>query len=117
MTLRHSRPSSSDTPPTKRSPRRQLCLSSLTCAVVGALFGLWLGSPSRPLAGGLIGLVVGMLCGTLDPVFDAAVAWAAGRTRNRFKAALAGASIAMLLLGGMMLAILGGIVWAGDCWG
>lgn len=106
----------SDTTPTQ-SPRRGPWLSSLTCAVGGALFGLWLGSPFRPLAGGLIGLVVGSLCGTLDPVFDAAVAWAAGRTRSRVKAGLAGASIAMLLLGGMMLVILGGIVLAGDCWG
>lgn len=107
----------SDTTSTKRSPHRRLWLSSLTCALGGALFGLWLGSPFRPLAGGLIGLIVGSLCGTLDPVFDTTVAWAAGRTRNRFKAGLAGALIAMVLLGGMMLVILGGVGWAGECWG
>jgi hypothetical protein len=92
-------------------------LACMSCAAGGAAFGFWLGSPFQPGTGALIGLFVGALCGLLDPLFDSAVRWAAGRTRSRTKAGLAGAVVAVALLGGMMMIMLAGIGWAGDCWG
>lgn len=101
----------------KRSVVRQVILWGLAGSAYGAGLGAWLQGLDRVLLGAAVGLAVGSLCGTIDTLFNGAIAWTVRQTHNRVVAGTAGAIIGTGLTVAMTLLILGAVGWVGSCWG
>lgn len=97
--------------------KRQIILWGLAGVVYGAGLAAWLQGVDRLALGAAVGLAIGSFCGTIEMLFNRAIAWAVRQSRNRVIAGMVGAVVGTGITVGMALLILGAVGWVGSCWG